>query len=65
MSNATIIAQLHGTSMPEFSGYEKPALGGRVWRQRPALQLAHSATGIDVSTTDNFTRVSEGDHRHT
>ncbi len=65
MSNIKIIAQLHGTSMPAFSGYEKPALGGRVWRQRPALQLVDTATGIDVSTTDNCTSVSEGEHRHT
>jgi hypothetical protein len=65
MSDIKITAQLHGTSMPAFSGYEKPALGGRVWRQRPVQQLLTGATGIDVSTVDNYTSVSEVDHRHT
>jgi hypothetical protein len=65
MSITIFTTQLHGTSMPASSGYEKPALGGLVWRQRPALQLGTGATGIAVSTTDNCTSVSELEHRHT
>jgi hypothetical protein len=70
MSDIKIAAQLHGTSMPAFSGCEKPALGGLalgglVWRQRPVQQLRTAATGIDVSTADNYTSVSEVEHRHT
>jgi hypothetical protein len=65
MSDITITAQLHGTSMPAFSGCEKPALGGRVWRQRPVQQLLVAAAGIDASTADNYTSVSEVEHRHT
>jgi hypothetical protein len=64
MSNINIIAQLHGASMPAFSGYEKPALGGRVWQQQPDARLVTGATGPVPSTTDNSTRVSEVD-RHT
>jgi hypothetical protein len=59
------IAQLHGTSMPAFSGCEKPALGGRVWRQRPVQQLLVAAAGIDASTADNYTSVSEVERRQT
>jgi hypothetical protein len=65
VSNINIIAQLHGASMPAFSGYEKPALGGRVWQQQPNARLITDATGpVPTSTTDNSTRVSEVD-RHT
>jgi hypothetical protein len=65
MSDTTIATQLHGTSMPAFPGAEKPALGGRVWRQRPVQQPLTGTTVIDESTTDNYTRVSEVEHRHT
>jgi|KBSMisStandDraft_5_1062788.scaffolds.fasta_scaffold5601237_1 hypothetical protein len=65
MSNITITAQLHGTSMPAFSGCEKPALGGGVWRQRPVRQLLTVVDATGVSTIDNYTRVSEVEHRHT
>jgi hypothetical protein len=66
MSNTTtVIAQQHGISMPAFVGYEKPALGGLVWRQRPVRQLVSAATAAGVTKIDNCTRVSEVEHRRT
>jgi hypothetical protein len=65
MSDIKIATQLHGTSMPAFPGAAKPALGGRVWRQRPVQQLLTGTIVIDVSTADNYTSVSEVEHRHT
>jgi hypothetical protein len=65
MSDIKIVTQLHGTSMPAFPGAAKPAPVGRVWRQRPVQQLLSGATVIDVSTADNYTHVSEVEHRRT
>ncbi|MCO1660749.1 hypothetical protein [Pseudonocardia humida] len=55
----------HGTRL-SFAGMSKPlAQGVRAWRQRPTSLPVSVGTGIAVSTTDNCTRVSEVEHRHT
>jgi hypothetical protein len=61
--------QPHGTrlSFPGIAGMSKPlAQGVRAWRQRPtSLPVSVVGTAIGASSTDNCTRVSEVEHRHT
>ena len=62
----TYETQPHGTRL-SFAGLSTPlALGVCAWRQRSmGLPVSGVGTGIDVSTTENCTHVSEVEHRHT
>ena len=68
----TYETQTHGTRLSfagtaGISGMSKPlAQGVRAWRQRPAsLPVSVFGAPIGASSTDNCTRVSEVEHRHT
>jgi hypothetical protein len=55
----------HGTTMP-FAGQAGPvAQGVRVWLRRAAGLPVYVTTGIDDSKSDNCTRVSGVESRHT
>jgi hypothetical protein len=51
--------------MAGVSGMSKPFAGVRAWRQRLAGTVVLVVTQPDHSPIDNFTRVSEVEHRHT
>jgi hypothetical protein len=66
----TYETQPRGTAL-SFAGPSKSLTQGvHAWRQRPMGQPVSVigtviGTGVDASTTENYTSVSEVEHRHT
>jgi hypothetical protein len=55
------VMSIEGTRLPKCYRVEKPqGATAQAWRQHPTAFL-----GIDVSTSDNSTGVSEVERRHT
>jgi hypothetical protein len=61
MTTMKPIMSIQGTRLSGCYRVEKPlGAGAQAWRQHPTVFL-----GIDESTSDNSTSVSEVEHRHT